>query len=420
MKTISVYVAAHKKIDLSLPACYRICQVNAEKNGRWDGNYVFDNGAPDNISLKNDRYCELTALYELWRNNDADLKGLAHYRRFFSNRNALTLRSFFDYTISKSETMDRVLSEKQIREYLKEADIILQYPRSPGIVNAYEDLLRFVFPKDIRTLSAVIHDCFPEYEESYQRVLTTTNISYLNMFVASKEICDAYCTWLFAVLEITERRIGSLEDYDVQHRRIFGYLAEVLLNVWVLKHQLRIKYCFTLEVDPGIGEEKAELWEVQVAKKAFSVPLSATFRKLAYVVPIRLKQLERAAKSPYTLNLDRFYQDRDSIRKLSRYYKAYSNTEAGMDSVEVDGETIRFFRVLQSHKINYSYLQSNFRCIVTLASDDPVCLPSFVEAVQKKYGDQYTVTFRVVTKNPEIRQIEKHDPEVFVYTTNRG
>ena len=415
METISIYVAAHKKTDITLPAAYKICQVNAEKNGRWTGDYVYDNGAPDNISLKNDRYCELTALYELWKNNDSDIKGLAHYRRFFSNRNAWNAVNFLDRFINEAQAMKRVLREDQIRAYLEHSDIILQYPRNPSIVSAYEDLLRFVFPENIRVLSEVIHSCFPEYEESYRQVLRATNISYLNMFVAKKEVCDAYCSWLFDVLGKTEQRIGGLEDYDDLHRRIFGYMAEVLLNVWVLKHGLRVKYCFTLEAESGRGMIMPLLGETLALKKVFSWTIGETLKVAFRSVPFRFRQTEYAAKNPYLLSIDALYSRLNTYQKLHHYYRAYSHTETGMDSVVADGREISFFRVLQSHEITYSYLQSNFRCIVTLITDDSEHLPAFIEAVRDKYGDRFTVTFRLITRNLELIRFGESHPEIFVY-----
>ena len=81
MEKIEIYVAAHKPIECTLPEHCKLIQVNAKANGEWPG-CLHDSDGHDNISSKNPNYCELTALYSMWKNSKADINGLFHYRRF--------------------------------------------------------------------------------------------------------------------------------------------------------------------------------------------------------------------------------------------------------------------------------------------------------------------------------------------------
>ena len=56
------------------------------------------------------------------------------------------------------------------------------------------------------------------------------------MFVMKREILDMYCTWLFDLLfELEERLdISAYSDYDA---RVFGFVAERLLDVWINKNK---------------------------------------------------------------------------------------------------------------------------------------------------------------------------------------
>ena len=157
------------------------------------------------------------------------------------------------------------------------------------------------------------------------------------------------------------------------------------------------------------------LGETHALKKVFSWTIGETLKVAFRSVPFRFRQTEYAAKNPYLLSMDALYSRLNTYQKLHRYYRAYSHTETGMDSVVVDGREISFFRVLQSHEITYSYLQSNFRCIVTLITDDREHLPAFFEAVRDKYGDRFTVTFRLITRNLDLIRFGESHPEIFVY-----
>lgn len=83
---MTVYVMTHKPITLSLPNHYQKMLLGAYKYSKVSNDYATDDRG-FNISKKNESYCELTGLYEIWKNyNDADV-GLVHYRRFFTDHN---------------------------------------------------------------------------------------------------------------------------------------------------------------------------------------------------------------------------------------------------------------------------------------------------------------------------------------------
>ena len=63
------------------------------------------------------------------------------------------------------------------------------------------------------------------------------------MFIAHKSFINAYCTWLFDILFELRKHL-NISSYDHYQQRIFGFMAERLLNVYVCHHavNLDIKY----------------------------------------------------------------------------------------------------------------------------------------------------------------------------------
>ena len=246
MKT-EIFVATHKPIRFRLPDEYYWVQVNAAHTGQWD-NYLHDNDGQDNISIKNPSYCELTVLYKLWKESSADFVGLCHYRRFFGQGKKSDFFEKAGIPVKKESVFPLLLRDKLISKYLDQYDILLGRPYCPFPLNVYEDLLRFVYPGDIEAMICVIEQHSPEYAETLQKVLCSKSISYCNMFVSRRETTDRYCTWLFDVLGRIEKEV-DISTYDTSHTRIFGYLAEVLLNVYVQKNQLSVKTIPMLSLD---------------------------------------------------------------------------------------------------------------------------------------------------------------------------
>lgn len=251
--SIEIGVATHKKMEISLPPDYFPIQVNCyNTREHWAGYFYDDEG--DNISEKNPSYSELTALYWLWRNSHADIKGLVHYRRFFSRCDKL------DHRITRycdaDELGNNLLDSRQIEQYLVDEgyDILLIMPQRPYPNTGREELLQFVYEKDLNVLEDVIRSAYPDYVEAMDVVLAARHLSYFNMMIAGAEMFGDYCAWLFDVLEATETRI-DISGYDAQHKRIFGYFAEVLLNVYLEKHSLKRKYFILLQTVQDRGAD---------------------------------------------------------------------------------------------------------------------------------------------------------------------
>ena len=80
MIKIEIAVAYHKNSKLVKNDC--LLPIQAGKACSDIDLDMQGDDTGDNISAKNFGYAELTAIYWLWKNSKADIKGLFHYRRF--------------------------------------------------------------------------------------------------------------------------------------------------------------------------------------------------------------------------------------------------------------------------------------------------------------------------------------------------
>lgn len=178
----------------------------------------------DSISEKNSNFCELTALYWIWKNDTSASVGLEHYRRFFCRR---TLRIACPLSVSS------------IEKKLRKADILL-----PDKVNLrqsiYEHYKKNHVIADLECCREIIMEKFPEYLASFDAVMRKRRAYMYNMFVMRRELLNSYASWLFDILFEAEQRI-ELGGRDHYQERVFGFLSERLFQVWIFHHHLRVK-----------------------------------------------------------------------------------------------------------------------------------------------------------------------------------
>jgi hypothetical protein len=221
--------------------------VGANKCSLKYENYKRDN-AGDNISDKNYKYCELTALYWAWKNLlDEDYIGLSHYRRYFlfnykSNYNLdrLPFRNVSNNFLSFISPR-----KNDIIDILNRFDIIL--PKSKKLfLSVREDYYRdnVCFKKDFDIMEQVVLEKYPEFRTSVSEVFDGKKMYHFNMFVLKRDKFNSYMSWLFDVLTECETRIDT-SNYSKTEKRVLGFLAERLFTLYVHHHKFS-KYELTV------------------------------------------------------------------------------------------------------------------------------------------------------------------------------
>ena len=204
------------------------------------------NGQPcDNISDKNESYDELTAMYWAWKNlrklyPDVKYVGLSHYRRLF----AFDEDRKFTEIINKypSEMQDYRLDAGRIINILESGRVILAKRRVFG-ESIEHNYCMMHNSEDYRILKRVIMEKFPDYYDSFVEFMEKNNkISLCCMFIMKWEDFEKYCEWLFAVMSEVEPLV-PYRAYNQTQRRVFAFMAERLLSMYVMKNKMMPYYC---------------------------------------------------------------------------------------------------------------------------------------------------------------------------------
>ncbi len=237
---MTIYVCTHKRADMPKDSVYLPLHVG--RAAASDLGYPGDDTG-DSISAKNYRYGELTGLYWIWKNSpEKDIVGLCHYRRFFLNASGEILsgeelaRLMEAYDIVVSKEMD---AKKPYLSYYNEA-------HDPAQQMLVRKALSELYPADV---------------EVYDAVMAQPYYYYGNLCVTRRERLNAYSAWLFVIMSFVEERL-DVSAYDAYHGRVYGFLSEQLLRVWIEREGLGVVNC-----PIGITQEKAETTEFKLAMR---------------------------------------------------------------------------------------------------------------------------------------------------------
>lgn len=191
-------------------------QVGAALTNERVADVTDDSG--DNISGKNLNYCELTALYWVWKNRLPEIVGgnckyfgLFHYRRW----------------LDVGDDDLRRISDNDI-------DVVLPFPtmHEPDIRNHHA---RYVKEADWATMLQALGELAPEYYMAYEKFFSQEYLYNYNIFIAKADVFRGYCEWLFPILGRVEEL--SMPKGNERADRYIGYLGENLLTLYFMFHR---------------------------------------------------------------------------------------------------------------------------------------------------------------------------------------
>ena len=168
----------------------------------------------DNISNKNLYYSELTGLYWAYKNLKANYIGLCHYHRYLDLNNI---------TIENHE-------------------IILPKKRHYYIETIYDQFTHAHGSSGLDAAREIIERDHHEYLEQFDKHMHKTSEHNCNMFIMKYDIFVDYCDFLFDILFKIEEKLGDVD-------RLYGYISERLLDVYIDKNQYEYKEVRVIETE---------------------------------------------------------------------------------------------------------------------------------------------------------------------------
>lgn len=222
---MKVLVAMHKSTRLPKDPVYLPVQVGAALHPPLVMPGIRRDNEGESISAKNPNYCELTALYWGWKNVPCQYLGLVHYRRYFASIHR------------EKNPWQRIASQPELERMLEQTGVVLPKKRHYWIETNYSQYIHAHHAQDLHQTRAILERKWPDYLPAYDRVMKRTSGHRFNMFIMRRDLLDAYCSWLFDLLFTLEQEL-DISQYSPNDARVFGFVSERLLDVWLETNQI--------------------------------------------------------------------------------------------------------------------------------------------------------------------------------------
>lgn len=252
----------------------------------------------DNRALKHPIYSEYSGIYWLWKNVNAEYKGILHHRRALTAKKVsfscrcttiYHLIKFFLKNIIHYTTLsyaDRISCTsyneyvnmrndffKELPQYIEQGyEIIVPKPYhffGTNILEFFDEVVNRILMNKVKS---IIEKEFPDFFPFFNRTIYGNKLYYANMSIMKNAYFEEYNAFIFGVFDRLEKEIVDEGFYinPVKEKslyRIFGYIGELLTNTYILKKKTegtKIKELTLLFNEDVVGNEKIDMRKLQM------------------------------------------------------------------------------------------------------------------------------------------------------------
>lgn len=342
----------------------------------------------NNISHKKPYLSELTVMYWAWKNQKADYYGLCHYRRYMS----FSKHKFNEDIYGNVEC--KYLDNTSIKQYgFNDDDLIYDTIQSndfifttvdvskSGYKNVYQHYGKtpFLNISDLEVAIRILKEEYPEFSKAADKYFSGKILYPCLMFVMKKNLFDKWCTFVFNILDKTEKVI-DVSNYGADTQRTLGHIAERLFGVFItylmgsdMYHYQRVQRVFILHPE--------KLLEIKPFYDNNTVPLVLTSSD--WYIPylsVSLESLCRHASRSYNydviiLNVGITKRMKELLRKAVSNYSNVHITFYDVSRI-IDGLDLRgsmHIGVASLYRLLIPQVCKNFTKVLYLDSDMIIC-----------------------------------------------
>lgn len=227
------------------------------QTGRAIANEVFEemlgDDTGDNISKENERYCELTAQYWVWKNYDKignpEYVGFMHNRRQFIFDSELKHLPYLWLPKTQFYFVDNIyddyikhFSPEKILPYLDDKPDCIAYKkvdiRPISRCHNMKEHFYLGMPCQKKEVFEILENVMNSechlYKDTFNEFVNNHYMYCCNSFIMPKELFFEYSEFLFDVLAKVDKKVDS-SRFDKKEKRFLGFIGEYLLSVFIMQ-----------------------------------------------------------------------------------------------------------------------------------------------------------------------------------------